>query len=125
MLALSYATIEELRSLDGLEDSGLFGDEVLSDAIDFAVETVEVYCGRKWDSADDPTPETIRWCVRRLARQYCLDLVSRIPDRALQLQSEFGSIQLAQAGGSWRPTSIPEVNARLNAYRVRLPFIFM
>jgi hypothetical protein len=54
-----------------------------------------------------------------------LDHVSRIPDRALQLQSEFGSIQLAQAGGNWRPTSLPEVNARLNSYRARLPFIFM
>jgi hypothetical protein len=63
--------------------------------------------------------------VRTIARQYVLDTVSRIPDRALQLQSEFGSIQLAQAGGSFRPTSLPEVNAKLNLYRARLPFIFM
>ncbi|WP_433858240.1 hypothetical protein [Streptomyces kronopolitis] len=122
---MAYATIEELRALDGLDDSALFTDELLSDAIDFSVETVEVYCGRKWDTAEDPTPEIIRWCVRTLARQYVLDHVSRIPDRALQLQSEFGSIQLAQAGGNWRPTSLPEVNAKLNLYRVRLPFIFM
>ncbi|QAY26931.1 head-to-tail adaptor [Streptomyces phage Shawty] len=122
---MAYATIEELRALDGLEDSGLFSDELLSDSIDFAVETVEAYCGQKWDTAENPTPETIRWAVRTLARQYVLDHVSRIPDRALQLQSEFGSIQLAQAGGNWRPTSLPEVNAKLNLYRVRLPFIFM
>ncbi|MFE6159807.1 hypothetical protein ACFQ7F_12950 [Streptomyces sp. NPDC056486] len=122
---MSYATVEEVRALDGLDDSGLFPDSTLSEAIDYAVESVEVYCGRKWDTAEDPTPETIRWCVRTIARQYCLDLVSRIPDRALQLQSEFGSIQLAQAGGNWRPTSLPEVNAKLNLYRVRLPFIFM
>lgn len=122
---MAYATIDELRALDGMDDPGLFSDELLSEAIDFAVETAEVYCGQKWDTVDNPTPETIRWCVRTLARQYVLDHVSRIPDRALQLQSEFGSIQLAQAGGSWRPTSLPEVNAKLNLYRVRLPFIFM
>lgn len=122
---MAYATIEELRTLDGIDDASLFSDELLSDGIDFAVETVEIYCGQKWDTAENPTPETIRWCVRTLARQFVLDSVSRIPDRALQLQSEFGSIQLAQAGGNWRPTSLPEVNAKLNLYRARLPFIFM
>ncbi|MGW0530657.1 hypothetical protein [Streptomyces sp. NPDC003032] len=122
---MAYADIAEIRTLDGLEDSGLFSDALLSEAIDFAIEIVEVYCGQKWDTVDNPTPETIRWCVRTIARQYVLDHVSRIPDRALQLQSEFGSIQLAQAGGSFRPTSLPEVNAKLNLYRVRVPFIFM
>ncbi|MFF4430503.1 hypothetical protein ACFYZ4_15180 [Streptomyces sp. NPDC001513] len=122
---MSYVTIDELRALDGLEDSSLFADSTLSEAIDYAVETVESYTGQKWGTAENPTPATIEWCVRTLARQYCLDLVSRIPDRALQLQSEFGSIQLSQAGGTWRPTSLPEVNAQLNRYRVRLPFIFM
>ncbi|MER5258539.1 hypothetical protein [Streptomyces sp. NPDC002855] len=121
---MSYATVEEVRALDGLEDTTLFPDGTLADAIAYAVEVVEVYCGRKWEGTD-AAPETIRWCVRTLARQYCLDLVSRIPDRALQLQSEFGSVQLAQAGGNWRPTSLPEVNAHLNRYRVRLPFTFM
>ncbi|MEV6399617.1 hypothetical protein AB0M39_33365 [Streptomyces sp. NPDC051907] len=121
---MSYATIAEIRALDGMADASLFSDETLSEAVDFAVETVETYCGRKWEGVD-AAPETIRWCVRKIARAYCLDLVSRIPDRALQLQSEFGSIQLAQAGGNWRPTSLPEVNAQLNRYRVRLPFIFM
>ncbi len=121
---MSYATIDELRRLDGLDDAVLFPNETVSDAIAYAVETIESYTGRKWEGVDAP-PETIRWCARALARQYCLDLVSRIPDRALQLQSEFGSIQLAQAGGNWRPTSLPEVNAQLNRYRVRLPFILM
>ncbi|WP_330174554.1 hypothetical protein OG875_13970 [Streptomyces sp. NBC_01498] len=121
---MSYATVAELRELDGLDDTALFPDATLSEAIDYAVETVENYCGRRWEGVD-AAPETIRWCVRRIARQYVLDLVSRVPDRALQLQSEFGSIQLAQAGGDWRPTSLPEVNAQLNRYRVRLPFIFL
>lgn len=122
---MAYATLDEIRALDGLDDAGLFPDELLSEAVDFSVETIEVYTGQKWDTAENPTPEVIRWCVRTLARQYVLDHVSRIPDRALQLQSEFGSIQLAQAGGNWRPTSLPEVNAKLNLYRARLPFIFM
>ncbi|MFE9026233.1 hypothetical protein ACFYOA_08215 [Streptomyces iakyrus] len=122
---MAYATIDELRAIDGLDDPALFSDEVLSDAVDFAVETVETYCGQRWDTVENPTPETIRWCVRMIARQYVLDGVSRIPDRALQLASEVGTIQLAQAGGSWRPTSLPEVNAKLNLYRARLPFIFM
>jgi hypothetical protein len=122
---MTYATIDELRALDGLEDSGVFSDAVLSEAIDIASEDVEVYTGQTWDGLINPVPEGIRWCVRMMARQLCLDAVSRIPDRALQLQSEFGSIQLSQAGGNWRPTALPEVNARLNRYRARLPFIFM
>jgi hypothetical protein len=121
----TYATVDELRALDGLEDSAVFSDAVLSDAIDIASEDVEIYCGQKWDDIANPAPEGLRWCVRQMARQMCLDGVSRIPDRALQLQSEFGSIQLAQAGGNWRPTALPEVNARLNRYRVRLPFFIM
>lgn len=121
---MTYATLAEIRALDGIEDVSLFPDETLSDALAYAVETVESYTGRRWEGTEVP-PETIRWCVRTLARQYCLDLVSRIPDRALQMQNEFGSVQLAQAGGTWRPTSLPEVNAQLNRYRVRLPFILM
>lgn len=121
---MSYATVGELRELDGLDDEVQFPDTTLSTAIDYAVETVENYCGRTWEGVDAP-PETIRWCVRRIARQYALDLVSRVPDRALQLQTEFGSVQLAQAGGPWRPTSLPEVNAHLNRYRVRLPFFLL
>ncbi|MBB1251839.1 phage gp6-like head-tail connector protein [Streptomyces alkaliterrae] len=121
---MSYATVEEVRALDGMDDASLFSDETLTAALAYAIETVESYCGRKWEGGDVP-PETIRWCVRTLARQFCLDLVSRVPDRALQMQSEFGTIQLAQAGGPWRPTSLPEVNAHLNRYRVRLPFIVL
>lgn len=119
-----YATLGELRRLDGLEDPVLFTDEDVMDAVAYAVETVETYTGRRWEGVDAP-PETIRWCVRMIARQHLLDHVSRIPDRALQLQTEYGSVQLAQAGGNWRPTSLPEVNAQLNRYRIRLPFMFM
>lgn len=68
-----------------------------------------------------PTPSGIRWAARTIARQYLLDLVSRIPDRALSIQSDFGQVQMAQAGGRPdRPTSMPDVNAALNRHRHRV-----
>jgi len=72
----------------------------------------------------DVVPKDIAWCARTLARQYALDLVSRIPDRALQIQNDFGSVTLAQAGNHPdRPTSLPEVNARL-ARRRQISYVF-
>lgn len=69
-------------------------------------------------------PKDIAWVARTLARQYALDLVSRIPDRALQIQNDFGSVQIAQASTHPdRPTSLPEVNARL-ARRRQIPSTF-
>jgi hypothetical protein len=68
-------------------------------------------------------PDAIAWATRTLARQYALDHRSRVPGGALQLASEFGTVQLAQAGGPWRPFSLPEVNAVLNRYRFRPPTI--
>ena len=65
-------------------------------------------------------PEDIGWCARTLARQYAIDLVSRIPDRALQIQNDFGTVQLTQASSHPdRPTSLPDVNARLSRRRQR------
>lgn len=67
-------------------------------------------------------PIDIRWCARTLARQYVIDLASRIPDRALNMQTEFGYINLAQPGTHPdRPTALPEVNARLALRRQRPP----
>lgn len=64
--------------------------------------------------ADTTAPADISWAARTLARQYALDLVSRVPDRALQVQNEFGTVQLSQASSHPdRPTSLPEVNSRL------------
>jgi hypothetical protein len=68
-------------------------------------------------------PAEIAWACRTLARQYVLDLHSRIPDRALQVQSDLGNITIAQAGGPGRPTSLPDVNAVLNRYRHRAPAV--
>lgn len=59
-------------------------------------------------------PKDIAWCARTLARQYAIDLQSNIPERAMSVQGEFGNVQLAQATNNPdRPTSLPEVNARL------------
>ena len=44
--------------------------------------------------------------ARVLARYHLLEQVSRIPDRAISVQSEFGQIQLAQPGMN-RPTLCP------------------
>jgi hypothetical protein len=68
-------------------------------------------------ASDDPPPVRLQWAARKIAEQYAKDPLSRIPDRALQIASDFGPIQLAQAGGPGRPTSMPEVNAILNRFR--------
>ena len=68
-------------------------------------------------------PNDIRWCARTLARYHLLEQVSRIPDRAISVQSEFGQIQLAQPGMN-RPTPLPDVNVVLNRHRHRAPVAF-
>ncbi len=65
-------------------------------------------------------PNDIRWAARTLARYHLLEQVSRIPDRAISVQSEFGSIQLAQPGMN-RPTPLPDINVVLNRHRHRAP----
>jgi len=64
-------------------------------------------------------PADIAWACRTLARQHVLDLHSKISGRALSYQTETGSFTVsAQAGGTAdRPTSLPEVNARLKTWR--------
>jgi hypothetical protein len=71
--------------------------------------------------SDTTAPEDIRWCARTLAAYCCLELLSRIPDRAVQIQSEFGSITLSQPGGFTRPTPLPDVNVILVKHRKRPP----
>jgi hypothetical protein len=116
-----FATLAELRRLDGLDNTDRFEDATLLEARDYAVERVTEYTGQSW-SMDNPPPVAIRWAVRTIARQWVTDLDARLPDRATSVISEFGTQNLAQAGGSWRPVSLPEVNAVLNAHRIRAPF---
>jgi hypothetical protein len=73
--------------------------------------------------AETEAPEDIKWCCRVLARYHALEQVSRIPDRAISVQSEFGNIQLAQPGMN-RPTPLPDVNVILNRHRHRAPSAF-
>ncbi len=68
-------------------------------------------------------PNDIRWAARTLARYHLLEQVSRIPDRAISVASEFGQIQLAQPGMN-RPTPLPDVNVVLNRHRHRGPTAF-
>lgn len=189
---MAYATTDEVRALEGLEDESVFPAEVVAEAIAYADLQVDTITGTSWEhkpfsrtltgsgrrdlflpglvfprsltavtidgSALDPAdwagwvfqeegyvvrdsgvfpstwpgqnvtveglagatpsaPVDIAWCARTLARQYLLDLVSRVPDRALSVQSDFGQVNLAQAGAKGRPTSLPDVNAVLNRRR--------
>ncbi len=68
-------------------------------------------------------PADIRWAARTLARYHLLEQVSRIPDRAISVQSEFGQIQLAQPGMN-KPSPLPDVNTVLNRHRHRGPTAF-
>lgn len=197
-----YASLAEVRAIDGMDDDTTFPDATVNEAIDYAEELIDRYTGTSWvyksfsvtmsgngrrslqliddegrivlnprtlssvtvdgdvvsdtsgwalhpdglivrDSGTFATstvgrnvvvsgtagltqtvPKDIAWAARTLARQYALDLVSRIPDRALQIQNDFGSVTLAQAGNHPdRPTSLPEVNARL-ARRKQISYLF-
>ena len=68
-------------------------------------------------------PNDIRWATRTLARYHLLEQVSRIQDRAISVQSEFGQIHLAQPGMN-RPSPLPDVNTVLNRHRHRAPTSF-
>jgi hypothetical protein len=69
-------------------------------------------------------PAQIKNACLLVARQMVLDQVSRIPDGATSVTNEFGNISLAQPGGLWKPTGLPQVNAILNRNRHRAPGAF-
>ena len=63
-------------------------------------------------------PTIVAWAARKLARFHLLEDVSRTDERALSMVTDFGNVMLAQASNHpERPTSLPEVNARLARYR--------
>lgn len=68
-------------------------------------------------------PGDIAWAAQTLARYFLLEMLSRIPERATSIASEFGNIQLAQPGMN-RPTDLPSVNTVLNRHRHRAPVAF-
>jgi hypothetical protein len=192
---VAYCTIQDVRSVQGLDDVATFPDEVVEAAIAQAEELIDTYCGTSFtvkpftvtvdgtmsravripvmyprsltsvtvDGEVVPTgdlvdwrllPEGIVWrpdgvfphtepganitisgtagvtdeppaeiaaATRTLTIGNLLQLENRVPDRALAVQSEFGQIQVAQAGGLNRPTEYPSVNAILNRHRHRPP----
>ena len=67
-------------------------------------------------------PDDIAFVARTLARQYVIDLISRVDDRAVMMTTELGSIRLAQPGARY-PTGLPQVDAILNRRRQRGPSI--
>ena len=67
---------------------------------------------------EDTAPERLQWAAAVLSKSYAIEHDNSTPERALAVQSEFGQIQLAQAGGQPdRPTAYPDVNAVLNRFR--------
>ena len=108
-----------------ITDTALFDDGTLqrkSDTWDYTdpgnLVLIEVEAG-----VGTVAPNDLRWAARTLARYHLLEQVSRIPDRAISVQSEFGQIQLAQPGMN-RPTPLPDVNVVLNRHRHRGPTAF-
>ena len=72
---------------------------------------------------DKTPPPDIAWASRTLARYHLIEQVSRIPERALSISSEFGNIALSQPSMS-KPTPLPDVNVILNRHRHRAPVAF-
>lgn len=182
---MAYATLAEVRALDGLSSTADYPDADLTEGIAWATELIDDFCGpmepknvtlrlappetsaiftgleglrsvvsctadgnalttAAWKvspdgwvypsvslgayyslvlvvsaSPHDAAPSRIKWAARTMARQYVLDLKNRTPDRATSIQTEVGTIQMAQAGGPNRPTSLPEVNAVLVRYSAK------
>ena len=67
-------------------------------------------------------PDDIAWAARTITRQYVIDLLSRVDDRAVLMTNELGTIRLAQPGTK-QPTGLPQVDVVLNRRRQRGPAI--
>lgn len=65
-------------------------------------------------------PADVAWAARTLARQYVLELESKVPKRELTSGESAGFGMMAQAGGVGRPTNLPDVNAVLSRNRHRV-----
>lgn len=114
--------VSGVRSLDSLTVNGtsaVSGASVTFDGVltlaevAYADDLIVVTVTAGYQST---APERLSWAARTIARQYVLDLARRTPDRALSVASEYGTVQLAQAGGPGRPTNLPDVNAVLQRF---------
>jgi len=72
--------------------------------------------------ATTTVPEDIAYAARTIARQYALDQISRVEDRAVMLTTEMGTLRLSQPGSKY-PTGMPQVDAILNRRRHRPPSV--
>jgi len=72
--------------------------------------------------ATTTAPEDIQYAARTIARQFLLDAVSRVEDRALSIQNDYGTVRLAQPGMKY-PTGLPAVDVILNRRRHRAPSV--
>ncbi len=110
-------TLVEFDGVDTTSDVStfdFFGDIVMTSAFDATQIKVTVSAGEQ----DDAAPR-LAHAALALAAAYTLEHQSIVPDRALAIQSEYGQIQLAQAGGKPdRPTPYPDINAVLNRFRM-------
>lgn len=67
-------------------------------------------------------PEDVAFACRTIARQYCIDQVSNVDDRAVMLQTDMGTVRLSQPGQKYA-TGIPPVDAILMRRRQRGPVV--
>ena len=112
-------TATQLNNL-ALDETGVIVRD--DDAWTFTTPGHKVKVHYEHGITETPPPD-IKWAAVTLARFHLLEQVSRIPDRATQVQSEFGNITLSQAGGFTRPTPLNEVNVILNRHRHRPPTV--
>lgn len=64
-------------------------------------------------------PDAPKWAVEQWVRHVALSLKSRIPDRALSIQNDFGTVRLSTPAPN-RASGLPEVDAILEQYRQRI-----
>lgn len=64
-------------------------------------------------------PDDIVYATEQLARHYAISLKSRIPDRALSVQNDFGTVRLSTPAPN-RAAGLPEIDAILERRRHRI-----
>ena len=112
-------TSDEINNI-ALHDSGVIVRE--DDIWEFTTPGKKVII--EYEAGVDKTPPPdIAWATRTLARYHLIEQVSRIPERALSISSEFGNIALSQPSMS-KPTPLPDVNVILNRHRHRAPVAY-
>ncbi len=74
----------------------------------------------EYEHGFDRPPDDLKQAFLAYCRYLLMDSRSRIPDRASVMSTDMGTFTLVTAGFR-RPTGLPEVDAVLNAYDLRVP----